>query len=158
MTKAFSYVWCLALCFVGCSGQKSFKEMADEMAGNETPTVQIEAMDEASIILDCRSREEYAVSHIPNAIWVGEKLDSLPFMAKSAKVVVYCSVGYRSGKFGEKLQEVGYTDVKNLWGGIFRWINLKLPLVDHLNEPTNRIHPYNDRWGKWLEYGEKAYR
>lgn len=157
MMRRFSYLWLLALCSFGCFGQKSFKEMADKMGDHETPLVQVEALQDSSIFLDCRSWEEYRVSHISGAIWVGEKLDSLPSISKNANVVVYCSVGYRSGKCGEELQKQGFTNVKNLWGGIFHWSNLKLPLVDMSNQTTYKIHPYNDRWGKWLEHGEKAY-
>jgi hypothetical protein len=52
---------------------------------------------------------------------------------------------------------MGYKEVYNLYGGIFKWINSGFPVVDaHQNETLN-IHPYNERWGKWLNKGIKKY-
>ena len=70
-------------------------------------------------ILDAREKAEYNVSHIPNARYIGydrvdeSVLDDIP---KDAKVVLYCSIGYRSEKLGEKIQKKGFTNVHNLYG------------------------------------------
>jgi len=69
---------------------------------------------------------------------------------KDAPIVIYCSVGYRSEKIGEKLQKAGYKNVINLWGGIFDWANLKLPLVNEDEEKVTSVHPYDENWGRWL--------
>lgn len=111
------------------------------------------------IILDTRSREEYMVSHIPHAIWVGYEefsLDKVTHLAKDTCIVVYCSVGYRSNQISKKLQEEGYSCVRNLYGGIFEWVNQGHTVYAD-GKKTDNIHPYSFKWGIWLSGGTKIY-
>lgn len=104
------------------------------------------------IFLDARELEEYNVSHIQNAIYVGFddfKLNKLSEIDKNANVVVYCSIGYRSEKIGEKLVKEGFTNVKNLYGGIFNWTNNGYPVYQNEVE-TQEVHGYSESWSKWL--------
>jgi rhodanese-related sulfurtransferase len=109
------------------------------------------------LILDARERSEYDVSHLPNAVFIGynnfEKkvLDSIP---KDRPIVVYCSIGYRSEKIGEKLKKLGYTQVFNLYGSIFEWLNEGNPVVDKDGQPTRKVHTYNKAWSRWVEEGK----
>ncbi len=108
-------------------------------------------------ILDAREKEEYEVSHIPNAQFIGyNKLNKvvLKSIPKDAKVVLYCSIGYRSEKIGEKLRKKGFTNVHNLYGSIFEWVNQDYPLVDKNGQPTQKIHTYNKDWSQWVEAGK----
>lgn len=106
-------------------------------------------------ILDAREPGEYAVSHIEGAVNSGYNhfdqtlLDS---MDKTRPVVVYCSIGYRSEKIAQKLQKAGFANVSNLYGSIFEWVNRGYPVVDASGQPTARIHTYNKKWGRWVEY------
>lgn len=76
------------------------------------------------ILLDVRTKEEYAEAHIPNSISIPLKdledrfEDDLP--NKDAKILIYCRSGYRSEVAGEILQDFGYTNVYNI-GGIQSW-------------------------------------
>jgi len=108
------------------------------------------------VILDARELEEYEVSHIPNAQYIGyDKLEKkkLKEIPKDAKIVLYCSIGYRSEKIGEKLQKMGYTDVHNLYGSIFEWVNAGNEVVDKNEKPTDLIHTYNKNWSQWVDDG-----
>lgn len=112
-------------------------------------------------ILDTRKKEEFEVSHIKNAIWVGYKsfkqdsvLKNIP--NKNAAILVYCSIGVRSEDIGEKLQEMGYTKVKNLYGGIFEWKNQGNSVYKNNTTETDSIHTYNKHWGKLLKKGIKV--
>jgi len=112
-------------------------------------------------ILDTRAKREFNVSHLPGAIWVGYEdfsLKRLNDLDYSTPLLVYCSVGYRSERIGEQLQNAGYQHVNNLYGGIFEWVNLGLPLENSRGQATLKIHAYNRDWGKWLEKGIKVYR
>jgi 3-mercaptopyruvate sulfurtransferase SseA len=80
-------------------------------------------------------------------------MSSIP---KDTEIIVYCSVGFRSGSVAKKLIKNGYTNVLNLYGGLFEWSNQELPLVDNDGKPTLKIHTYNKKWGKWVEKGEKV--
>jgi rhodanese-related sulfurtransferase len=112
------------------------------------------------VLLDAREQEEFAVSHLKNAQWVGfntfdkKKVEDVD---KDALVVVYCSVGYRSEKIAEQLQAMGYNRVYNLYGGIFEWANRSYPLLDAKERPTTSVHAYDKDWGHWLDKGNKVY-
>ncbi len=112
------------------------------------------------ILLDTRARREFEVSHLPGAQWVGFDefdLKRVAAVPRDSPIVVYCSVGYRSERIGEKLLAAGFTHVRNLYGSIFEWVNQGYPLVDSAGKPTNRIHAYNRAWGVWVDKGEKVY-
>lgn len=111
-------------------------------------------------LLDAREQQEYEVSHLKGAKWIGyNKINeaTLEDIPKDAIVVIYCSIGYRSGKIGEKLQAKGYQRVYNLYGGIFEWSNKQYPMFNEKDQQTPKVHAYNKSWGKWVEKGEKVY-
>jgi rhodanese-related sulfurtransferase len=110
---------------------------------------------------DTRTKSEFEVSHIRNAQWIGFeefKIGKLKNIPKNAEIILYCSVGYRSEKIGEKLLNAGYSNVKNLWGGIFEWVNESNPVIDKNNKITKNVHAYSPEWGIWLQKGEKIYK
>ncbi len=105
-------------------------------------------------ILDAREREEYDVSHIPNAQFIGYDnfdVSTIKNIPKNAPIVVYCSIGYRSEKIGEQLQKNGYSNVSNLYGSIFEWMNQGFPVENNDGETTQKVHTYNKAWSKWVD-------
>lgn len=114
---------------------------------------------EQALFIDAREKKEFEVSHIQDAIWVGyeqQDLSALEKVDRNTSIVVYCSVGYRSEKTVEKLNQKGFKNVYNLYGGIFEWVNQGEPIYRD-NKKTNQIHAYNRVWGVWLNKGEKVY-
>ncbi|MFZ1825955.1 MAG: rhodanese-like domain-containing protein [Chitinophagales bacterium] len=112
------------------------------------------------VLLDAREKNEYDVSHIEGAIWVGYdnfNLNRINTIPKDKNIIVYCSVGYRSEKIAEKIIADGYTNVSNLYGGIFEWVNTNHTVVNDSNIPTDSIHAYDKAWGVWLQRGVKVY-
>ncbi|HTL88216.1 MAG TPA: rhodanese-like domain-containing protein [Leptolyngbya sp.] len=106
------------------------------------------------LILDVRSEAEYAVSHLAAAKQL--EMDSdlahaevLKNVAKDQQIIVYCSVGYRSAKVTQKLQQQGFQNALNLEGGLFQWANEDRSIV-HDGQPTPLVHPYSASWGKLL--------
>lgn len=71
--------------------------------------------------------------------------------------MVYCSIGVRSEQIGEQLKQVGYSNIKNLYGGIFEWKNTGNTVVDSLDNPTEKVHAFTKTWGKLLRKGNKVY-
>ncbi len=109
---------------------------------------------ETFTLLDARETNEYKVSHLPNAINVGyDKFDikTVQNLPKKTPILIYCSVGYRSERIGERLQKAGFSQVYNLYGGIFDWANRKFPLLDAREKTTLKVHPYSKTWGLWLK-------
>ncbi len=112
------------------------------------------------LFLDTRAYQEFKVSHIPQARWVGYEdftLQRVSNVPKNTPIVVYCSVGVRSEKVGKKMLDAGFTNVRNLYGSIFEWVNQGYPIVNMEGEPTNKVHAYSRAWGMWLQKGEKVY-
>ena len=121
--------------------QLSTVELATWLADTNRPS---------PLLLDARTEEEFAVSHLPGA----RRADLKPSeLAKSSgtnrPVVVYCSVGYRSSQMAERLQKAGLTNVFNLDGSIFQWANEGRPL-EHSGKPAKTVHPYNNSMSKLL--------
>jgi hypothetical protein len=71
--------------------------------------------------------------------------------------VVYCSIGVRSEKIGEKLIKLGYkmsiTCMRNFW--IIK--NEEGKVVNNQNKVTDSVHTYNKRWSEYLTKGIKVY-
>lgn len=106
----------------------------------------------APLLLDVRARAEYAISHLANARQVDPDADAAKALAgtpKDAPIVTYCSVGYRSSAFAERLRRAGFTNVFQLDGSIFQWANEGRPLVRD-GKPAATVHPYNAHWGQLL--------
>ncbi len=107
------------------------------------------------ILLDVRDADEFAVSHLPNAVNIHET--SKVNYPKDTPIVVYCSVGLRSADFAEKLGDLGFTEIMNLRGSIFAWGNKGYPLMRG-STTVHVVHPYNKRWGKLLKPELHSYR
>lgn len=105
------------------------------------------------LLLDVRTPEEFAVSHIRGArraetlaearVVLGERPKDLP-------IVLYCSVGYRSSALGAALLEAGYSQVANLEGSIFAWVHAGEPVVRE-GIRVHQVHPYDGFWGNLLD-------
>jgi len=114
------------------------------------------------VILDSREKREFDVSHIPTASHVGFKDFSKENISeiienKDTAIVVYCTLGIRSQKIAAKLQKAGYTNIKNLYGGICEWKNNDYSVFDANNIETDKVHTYSKQWSKWLENGTVVY-
>src|SRR5690606_19310775 len=76
------------------------------------------------VLLDVRTPEEYAEGHIEGAFNVpirdvAKNLNLLPDL--DAKIVVICGSSWRSPQVMTALQVLGYTDVRNMAGGMRAW-------------------------------------
>ena len=75
-------------------------------------------------IVDVRTAQEYADSHIPGAINIPvEDIGSAQpgeLAETDADIIVYCRTGVRSKQAADKLVELGYQHVNDM-GGIVDW-------------------------------------
>lgn len=114
---------------------------------------------ESIVIFDIREVDEFAVSHIDNAIQVDPDVSADDFLEvyadtlKNKTAIFYCSVGRRSSEFISRvIARQNFeppTKVYNLSGGLFHWHNLAKPLVN-LQKQTMLVHPYNFYWGRLI--------
>lgn len=129
---------------------------------DEVPKISVsraQAIKDSVIFLDTRSTEEYTISHIEGARFVGyNEFDaaSLKDIPKDQAIITYCSIGKRSGEIGKKLIAAGYQTVQNLYGGVFEWVNNGYKVVNAKEKPTEKVHIFSKYWSKWLERGEKV--
>lgn len=74
-------------------------------------------------LLDVREPHEFQIGRIPTStlIPLGDLQKRLGEVDRSKELVVHCKSGGRSSKAVEVLRKQGYTDVKNLTGGILAW-------------------------------------
>ncbi|HMQ08209.1 MAG TPA: rhodanese-like domain-containing protein [Saprospiraceae bacterium] len=136
-----------------------FKKTIDRYLSGNVQYIYVEELklltksSEELIILDAREEKEYAISHIENALLIGYNpwdKNLMNSLEKNKTIVIYCSIGYRSEKIGEKLLKAGFTDVRNLYGSIFAWVNAGNPVYDQHGQITPFIHGYNKSWSKWI--------
>lgn len=117
-------------------------------------TTELAAQAPASVLLvDTRTADEFAVSHLRGAVRADtvEMLQSIIRLGRpEQRVVLYCSVGYRSAKLADALRRAGQSNVWNLEGSIFTWANEGRPVVRDGAE-VSEVHPYDSRWGTLLD-------
>ena len=145
--------------------QESLAELLKKHNSKSVPYISAEELampNTQAIILDAREFQEYQVSHIKNAVFVGYNEFDLQQTTsqlnnKQQTIIVYCSLGIRSEDIAEKLSKAGYTNVFNLYGGIFEWKNKGFHVYDNEGNKTENIHAFSPEWSKWLKNGKKVY-
>lgn len=126
----------------------------------EITVEELQSLNNLPILLDTRSKAEYETSHIPGAIWVGYEafdIKSLENIPTDEKIVLYCSIGYRSEEITRKINAAGYKQTSNLYGGIFEWVNKGGMLENHEQKETHTLHVYKKVWGIWTSAKEKVF-
>jgi molybdopterin/thiamine biosynthesis adenylyltransferase/rhodanese-related sulfurtransferase/molybdopterin converting factor small subunit len=80
---------------------------------------------ETPFILDVREPNEYQINRIPGStlIPLGELPRRYQELPRDREIVAQCKMGGRSAKAMDFLKTVGFTNVKNLKGGILEWID-----------------------------------
>ncbi len=124
---------------------------------DHTSTGQLAAWLEAGedvLLIDCRGAREVAVSRIPEALHLTSRPQVEQHLAgrdrPPDRIVVYCSVGWRSSRLAGQLTDAGLSPVLNLQGSIFMWVNEGRPLVDPRDRPVAKVHPWMRSWGRQL--------
>ncbi len=119
-----------------------YQDIAPKVA--DVPTIDVASAKAAdAILLDVRSVQERAVSIIPGAITETEFRRS--YQVQPKMVVVYCTIGYRSGVRARELIAEGI-DARNLRGGILAWIAQGASLHDSVGNATQQVHVYDKAW------------
>lgn len=89
---------------------------------------------EKFLLVDVREDNEWAVSHLPNAIHLGKGIIErdiekiIPELDE--EIILYCGGGFRSALSADNLQKMGYTNVFSMDGGFRGWTEAGLPIVN----------------------------
>ena len=121
----------LALLLVSCGGTKDKPVPTEEDAPSKAAYHKISAEEthemmasQEVVVVDVRTREEYDVGHIENAVLVpnesigSEMPEALP--DKEATLLIYCRSGRRSKDAAQKLLALEYQNVYD-FGGVIDW-------------------------------------
>lgn len=85
------------------------------------------------IVLDVRTAEEFAEGHLEGAIMIDfyadDFADQLAELDPDASYLMYCRSGNRSGQTRVIMEQLGFTDVADVDGGIVAWADADLPLT-----------------------------
>lgn len=115
-------VFLLLISFDAGTGRTSTLDSYRQISMEEAAIMMEE--EEGYIILDVRTHEEYAKSHIPGAVNIPnetigtEEIPGLP--DKEQLILIYCRSGNRSKQAAQKLADIGYTNIVE-FGGIRSW-------------------------------------
>ena len=92
----------------------SVRELKDRMDRGDAP-----------ILIDVREPNEHAICQIPGAQLIpqGQLAQRLGEFDPAAEIVVHCKMGGRSGRAVAMMRQHGFTNARNLTGGILAWIN-----------------------------------
>ena len=83
-------------------------------------------------LIDVREQVEWDAGHIPGAVFIPlgqlEQGIAAAVPDKSTEIIMQCRSGARSGRGTDLLQQLGYTNVVNMAGGILQWEADSLPV------------------------------
>ncbi|MDO8502669.1 MAG: rhodanese-like domain-containing protein [Gemmatimonadaceae bacterium] len=109
--------------------QKTATELIDEAKSRIRQVTAAEAMADDNpnlVYLDCREPQEWNLGHIPGAVFIPRgnletKIEAA--IPRDKSVVIYCASGNRSAFAADTMQQMGYTDVASMVGGIRGWVD-----------------------------------
>ncbi len=85
------------------------------------------------VVLDVRTPEEFAEGHLDGAVLVdfydADFADQLAGLDPDVPYLVYCRSGNRSGQTLAIMDELGFSSVVDIDGGVVAWAGAGLPLV-----------------------------
>jgi len=129
MKRALTILLAVAITAAGCSATQTAVESVSPVAAAEYQT---EAPAQL-VVLDVRTADEFADGHLEDAemldFYRTDFKDRLAELDKDVPYLVYCRSGNRSGQTVMLMQELGFTEVTEVDGGIVAWSDAGLPLV-----------------------------
>jgi rhodanese-related sulfurtransferase len=85
------------------------------------------------VVLDVRTPEEFAEGHLEGAVlidfYAADFADQLAALDANVPYLVYCRSGNRSGQALGVMEQLGFTSVVDVDGGIVAWTDAGLPVT-----------------------------
>jgi rhodanese-related sulfurtransferase len=85
------------------------------------------------LLIDVRTPDEYKAGHIENSLLINFQADDfkdkISKLDRTKKILLVCQAGKRSGLAKSLMEDIGFTEVYNMLGGIRGWIQKKYTLV-----------------------------
>lgn len=111
---------------------KTAQQLIDEAKAQIRQVTAREVLDgiargEPTVLVDIREQNEWNLGHIPGALYIGRGVLERQVegqVPRDANVVLYCATGNRSALAARVLEEMGYTSVASMAGGIRDWVDV----------------------------------
>lgn len=88
---------------------------------------------EGLFILDVRTPEEFDEGHLDGAVMIDfyhdDFAEQIADLDRDRPYLIYCRSGNRSGQTRSAMEELGFTDVADIDGGVLAWTAAQLPLA-----------------------------
>jgi len=124
---------------------ENYKKDAFKEAPDVSVEKYLELKDSLQVVLvDVREKKEMKVSQIPGAISF-EEFEENKDEYKNSLIVLYCTIGYRSGEETVRLREEGFK-AYNLTGSLLAWAHAGKKFIDRNGDTTMTIHVYGKKW------------
>ncbi len=95
----------------------------------------VQAIREASVLVDVREADEFAAGHVPGSVHISRgmlefRFSGMPALqSRDIKIVLYCKTSGRAALAGAALQDMGYLNVQNIAGGFDAWVAAGLAIA-----------------------------
>lgn len=95
----------------------------------------VQAIREASVLVDVREADEFAAGHVPGSVHISRgmlefRFSGMPALqSRDIKIVLYCKTSGRAALAGVALQDMGYLNLQNISGGFDAWVAAGLPVA-----------------------------
>lgn len=120
--------------------QKSFPDIPD-IAPDK---IKDKLAAQSPLILDVREPAEQQISIIPGAI-TKQQFENNPALYQNRPIIVYCTVGYRSGLYTQQLLDQQF-NAFNLKGGVLAWAANNGQFQTPEGKTTKKVHVYGKKW------------
>lgn len=125
------------LLFTACCTPKKSSSARPALENIDTAKASVLVRDNASNpdfkILDVRTPAEFAAGHIPGAVNINigsaDFVSELEKLDRSKLYLVACRSGSRSARALDIMGGMGFTNVRNLFGGMIEWEAAGLPVA-----------------------------
>ena len=78
-----------------------------------------------AFVMDVREEQEFVEAHVGNAtnFPLSKLIKHHPNIAKNTELLIYCDKGFRSMIAASLMKILGFTNIKNVWGGFEQIVN-----------------------------------
>ncbi len=120
--------------------------VSDEALKN-TPEIRVSELlllsESQRVLVDVREKYETQISMIPGAL-TQQQFEQNIEKYRSSTVIVYCTIGYRSGRYVNRLLKKNI-EAYNLAGGVLAWAHAG-QLFSHNGQKSKKVHVYGEQW------------
>lgn len=122
----------LPLVGISCGGDDGAGDGGIRVASADSVDSLLASPPDGLVVIDVRTPEEFAEGHLPNAdmidFYAPDFADRIGDLDRDVPYVIYCRSGSRSGQTRQLMEQLGFSDVVDLDGGVLAWSDAGLSL------------------------------